>query len=161
MAQHPQTHLGEAEVGAKFDKKIKKKAYKILKDRVQLAHPPSEEDDCDNVNEPAPVNGSGQVNGKVANGSDHLSNGAVINGGGGPPVGEKISFNKWEATSFGNDAKTEKFRRLMGIKTTKPPQLIAGGVKRDDQKIFRDLETGFEKARDSHFRAKGMGLGFS
>merc|ERR1712223_1105045 len=36
MAQNPQTHLGEAEVGAKFDKKIKKKAYKILKDRVQL-----------------------------------------------------------------------------------------------------------------------------
>jgi hypothetical protein len=36
---------------------------------------------------------------------------------------EKISFNKWEATSFGSDAQTEKFRRLMGIKTSKPPEV--------------------------------------
>jgi len=188
MAQNPQTHLGEAEVGAKFDKKIKKKAYKILKDRVQLANPEAGPD-CDNVNgggEATTVNGSSHVNGKVANGSSHVNgkkakgssqvngkavngsdhganntNGAVINGAGSAAAEEnKISFNKWEATSFGNDAQTEKFRRLMGIKTTKPPQLISG-VKRDDKKIFRDLETGFEKARESHFRAKGMGLGFS
>ena len=36
---------------------------------------------------------------------------------------ERVSFNQWEATSFGNDAQTEKFRRLMGIKTTKPPEV--------------------------------------
>ncbi len=36
---------------------------------------------------------------------------------------EKISFNKWEATNFGSSAQNEKFRRLMGIKTNKPPEV--------------------------------------
>ena len=36
FAQHEGTHKTPAEVGAKFDKKIKKKKYKILKDRVKL-----------------------------------------------------------------------------------------------------------------------------
>ena len=36
FAQHEGTHKTPAEVGAKFDKKIKKKKYKILKDRVNL-----------------------------------------------------------------------------------------------------------------------------
>ena len=40
-----------------------------------------------------------------------------------PVIQDKLSFNKWEATNLGNDAQTEKFRRLMGIKTDKPPQV--------------------------------------
>ena len=39
------------------------------------------------------------------------------------PEAEKISFNKWEATNFGSSAQNEKFRRLMGIKTNKPPEV--------------------------------------
>lgn len=131
MAAHPGTHKSEAEIGAKFDKKIGKKTYKILKDRVRLSRPEEEE--------------ASEVKPEVSDVKMEA---------------DKISFNKWEATSFGNDAQTEKFRRLMGIKTTKPPEAIAK-EKRDDKKIFRDLEEGFEKARQSHFSAKGRGLGFS
>ena len=36
---------------------------------------------------------------------------------------DKISFNKWEASNLGNEAQTEKFRRLMGIKTSKAPEV--------------------------------------
>merc|ERR1711934_407290 len=36
MAQHEGTHLTEEKVGAKFDKKLKKRKYRILKDKVKL-----------------------------------------------------------------------------------------------------------------------------
>ena len=60
----------------------------------------------------------------------------------------------WEASNLGSASQTEKFRRLMGIKTAPPPQAVQGkfgGSQRDDKKIFRDLEQGFEKARQAHF----------
>jgi len=38
----------------------------------------------------------------------------------------------------------------MGIKSAPPPKAV-DAKKRDDGKIFRDLEQGFEKARQSHF----------
>merc|ERR1712080_649652 len=44
----------------------------------------------------------------------------------GPPrdSGVKTSWNKWEATNFGDGEKNEKFRRLMGIKTAPPPEIV-------------------------------------
>ncbi len=47
---------------------------------------------------------------------------------------EKISFNKWEATNFGSSAQNEKFRRLMGIKTNKPPEVRKKSVTSMSQK---------------------------
>jgi len=131
LAFHGTTHQTAEEIGAKFDKKIKKKQYRILKDRVRLT-------------------GSGE---SEENEEPEQSDAA-------PPAKSDLSFNKWEAASFGNSAQTEKFRRLMGIKTDKPPEAVVA-QKRDDRKIFKDLEDGFEKARKSHFKTKGMGLGFS
>lgn len=131
MAAHPATHKTLEEIGAKFDKKIRKKQYKILKDRVRLSANEEEEEEEAASTKKCEVSEA-----------------------------ERVSFNQWEATSFGNDAQTEKFRRLMGIKTTKPPEAVCK-EKRDDKKIFRDLEEGFEKARQSHFSARGRGLGFS
>jgi len=147
FAHNENAHQTMEEVGAKFDKKIKKKPYKILKDRVLLANVESEE----NV---APENGEEMevepVNGNAA--SKPMNGSAAAK--------TDLSFNKWEAANLGNNAQTEKFRRLMGIKTDKPPEAI-DAKKRDDKKIFRDLEDGFEKARQSHFKSKGKGLGFS
>ena len=45
--------------------------------------------------------------------------------GGGPssaPPTKPTSFNKWEATNFGDDQANEKFRRMMGIKTAAKPE---------------------------------------
>merc|ERR1719312_1318278 len=36
MTQCENNHKSEAEIGAKFDKKLKKKKYRVLKDRVKL-----------------------------------------------------------------------------------------------------------------------------
>lgn len=142
LARNDNCHLTMEEVGAKFDKKIHKKKYKILKDKVRLVG--GEEESEENV-EPAVE-------------KETLS--SAVNGAGSNGQPSDLSFNKWEAANLGNSAQTEKFRRLMGIKTDKAPEAVAAN-KRDDKKIFRDLEDGFEKARKSHFKSKGMGLGFS
>lgn len=124
------THKTTEEVGAKFDKKLKKRKYRLLKDKVKLIL----EEEAEQPEETVPV--------KTATA---------------PVVAEPkpaLSFNQWEASSLGSSAQTEKFRRLMGIKTAPPPQAVQGklgGGQRDDQKIFRDLEQGFEKARQAHF----------
>ena len=44
FAQHEGTHKTAEEVGAKFDKKIKKKKYRILKDKVLLIPDDQEEE---------------------------------------------------------------------------------------------------------------------
>ena len=145
FAQNESAHQSPEEVGAKFDKKIKRKQYRILKDKVRLVPRHNEETTAavEKINGATETNGATEINGaSETNGND------------------KFSFNKWEAASLGNSAQTDKFRRLMGIKTDKPPEAIAT-KKRDDGKIFRDLENGFEKARNNHFKAKGKGLGFS
>merc|ERR1711962_295113 len=83
------------------------------------------------------------------------TNGAVINGAGSAAAEEnKISFNKWEATSFGNDTQTEKFRRLTGIKTTKPPQENSdSGIEEDKKKKSADAPTpAAVKRKSSPFR---------
>merc|ERR1711971_272591 len=67
------------------------------------------------------------------------------------PKKPAISFNKWEGADMGSDAQTEKFRRLMGIKAAPKPKEVASNWGRDDKKMLRDLEQGFEKARETHF----------
>jgi len=130
FSQNEDTHKTAEEVGSKFDKKLKKRKFRLLKDKVKLIL--EEEKEPEVVPE------------KCANDTPA------------PPQESKgdISFNQWEATNLGSSAQTEKFRRLMGIKTAAPPQAVQakfGGAKRDDQKIFRDLEQGFERARQAHF----------
>jgi len=126
------THKTHEEVGAKFDKKLKKRKYRVLKDRVKLI--------LDDKND-----------------AEEKSSSSVVTA---EPVIKEISkpalsFNQWESSNLGSSAQTEKFRRLMGIKSAPPPQQVQSGKfgvgQRDDRKIFRDLEQGFEKARQAHF----------
>jgi len=140
IAQNEGTHKTKEELSVKFNKKLKKRKYVVLKDRVKLKNIESE----DTTNEDMEVD-----NKEV-----------VIP----PPVQKEngtLSFNKWEATNFGSSAQNDKFRRLMGIKSAPPPQDIKGVNKRDDKKVFQDLEDSFEKAREIRQSGKGMGLGFT
>merc|ERR1712025_785258 len=122
------THKTPEEVGAKFDKKLKKRKYRLLKDKVKLiVDDEPEEKIISEIPEP------------------------VIK----KETKPAMSFNQWESSNLGSAAQTEKFRRLMGIKSgpaTQQAQQGKFGVgQRDDRKIFRDLEQGFEKARQAHF----------
>merc|ERR1712050_24054 len=122
------THKTPEEVGAKFDKKLKKRKYRLLKDRVKLIVDDEPEEKI--ISEkPEPVI---KKETKPA-----------------------MSFNQWESSNLGSAAQTEKFRRLMGIKSGPATQQTQAGKfgvgQRDDRKIFRDLEQGFEKARQAHF----------
>ena len=69
---------------------------------------------------------------------------------------------------------TEEFRRLMGIKAAPKPQEVSSKWGRDDKKMlrwkyfesalvflntrlfFRELEQGFEKARETHFGGRSF-----
>eukprot|EP00092_Neocalanus_flemingeri_P032156 GFUD01034948.1.p1 GENE.GFUD01034948.1~~GFUD01034948.1.p1 ORF type:complete len:482 (+),score=205.87 GFUD01034948.1:70-1446(+) len=131
FSQNEGTHKTAEEVGSKFDKKLKKRKYRLLKDKVKLI---LEEADLSESNEDVPAKPSPST---------------IVE----EPKPE-LSFNKWEASNLGSSAQTDKFRRLMGIKSAAPPQAVQGmfgGKARDDQKIFKDLEQGFEKARQAHF----------
>merc|ERR1712066_6617 len=69
------------------------------------------------------------------------------------------SFNNWESANLGSSAQNEKFRRLMGIKNpSKESTGKFGGDGRNDKKIFRDLEQGFEKARQMHFGGRSFNM---
>ncbi|CAB4055480.1 unnamed protein product [Lepeophtheirus salmonis] len=70
------------------------------------------------------------------------------------------SYNNWESTNFGNSQANEKFRRLMGIKTTSQTQ-NKGSEGPENQKMFQDLDKQYEKARITTHTARGLGLGFS
>jgi len=136
LSVHEGTHKSVEEIGEKFDKKLKKRKYKILKDRVKLIEDSSDESNSvvESKVEEAPVAAPAQVQPAEK-----------------PKAG---SFNNWESAALGSDAATEKFRRLMGIKSGAAPPAAKGkfgGSGRDDKKIFRDLEQGFEKARQAHF----------
>ena len=54
FAQHEGTHKTAEEVGAKFDKKIKKKKYRILKDKVKLIPDEQEEEEKHEQEQPRP-----------------------------------------------------------------------------------------------------------
>ena len=76
----------------------------------------------------------------------------------------KTSFNKWEATNFGDEGTTEKFRRLMGIKAAPKPeefQEVDDAPGTNAVKIMSDLEKNYEQARQQTHRNRGIGLGFS
>ena len=78
----------------------------------------------------------------------------------------KRSFNNWESTNFGNDTANEKFRRLMGIKSTGEPSAPKTDQSRpvpgkDHEKIMNDLDRNYEVARQQTHRNRGMGMGFS
>jgi len=132
------THKTMEEIQAKFDKKLKKRRYKILKDKVKLVLDDDENEDEDEVEQGPPEKPAGWNSG----------------------LQEKpaLSFNKWESADMGTSAQTEKFRRLMGIKAAPKPEELKGalGQRRDDKKLFRDLEQGFEKARETHFGGRSF-----
>ena len=80
----------------------------------------------------------------------------------------KESFNNWESTNFGDDKANDKFRRLMGIKSTVPnsseankkhPSAVpAAGDK--STKFFQEQEAQYERARAITHTQRGMGFGF-
>ena len=131
FAQHEGTHKTLEEIGAKFDKKLKKRKFRVLKDKLKLILDDTEKED-ESVATEIETEQPSKVEAPKSN----------------------LSYNMWEASNLGSASQTEKFRRLMGIKTAPPPQAVQGkfgGSQRDDKKIFRDLEQGFEKARQAHF----------
>lgn len=81
------------------------------------------------------------------------------------------SFNKWEATNFGNDKTNEKFRRLMGIKGSSAAAAAATAsastsslssvTNQGTAKWFADQEEQYERARAITHTQRGLGLGFS
>merc|ERR1712154_627630 len=67
---------------------------------------------------------------------------------------------------MGNDTTNEKFRRLMGIKSTGEPSAPKTDQSRpvpgkDHEKIMNDLDRNYEAARQQTHRNRGIGLGFS
>merc|ERR1719348_2420908 len=138
---HEGTHKTKEEVGAKFDKKVKKRSYKVLKDRVKLV---------------------GEENGEEKSEEEEVMQGAAPRPEGwqsapAEPMPKPVmSFNKWEGADMGSTAQTEKFRRLMGIKAAPKPQEVSSTWGRDDKKMFRELEQGFEKARETHFGGRSF-----
>jgi len=131
LSRNEGTHKTKEELGAKFNKKLKKRKYIVLKDRVKLRKDEEE------------------VEEKIVQQNPPEQN------------QPEFSFNKWEATDLGSSSQTEKFRRLMGIKTNVDPNQVKNVQKRDDKKMFTDLEENFEKARKIRQGGRGMGLGFS
>ena len=77
------------------------------------------------------------------------------------------SFNKWEATNFGDCQANEKFRRLMGIKGGAQPSDVAtvsapsAAPAVDSRKMFVEQEMEYERARAITHTQRGLGLGFS
>merc|ERR1712130_250211 len=138
FSAHEGTHKTKEEVGAKFDKKVKKCSFKVLKDRIKLVVVEEEKksEEEEEVMQGAPCRPEGWQSA--------------------PDPKPVISFNKWEGADMGSDAQTEKFRRLMGIKTAPKPQEVSSKWGRDDKKMLRELEQGFEKARETHFGGRSF-----
>lgn len=69
----------------------------------------------------------------------------------------------WEGLKFANDSKTEKFRKLMGIKNkanTTDEHDRGEGLDKKQEKIFQDLQDQYSIARmATHSQARGAGLG--
>lgn len=76
--------------------------------------------------------------------------------------GGATSFNKWEATNFGDDVANEKFRRLMGIKVAAKPEEFKNeeAPGKDADRIMSDLQRNYDVARQQTHRNRGIGLGF-
>lgn len=140
FSRNEETHKTAEEIGAKFDKKLKKRKYRLLKDRVKLITDDASGEEAE-VEQGPPEKPPSWVSAPPSQ-----------------PEKPTLSFNKWEGADMGSSAQTEKFRRLMGIKTAPKLEDLKGvlGAKRDDKKIFRDLEQGFEKARETHFGGRSF-----
>ena len=96
FSAHEGTHKTKEEIGAKFDKRVKKRSYKVLKDRIKLVgveeeEKKSEEEEEEEVMQGAPAKPEGWVSAPE-------------------PKKSAISFNKLEGADMGSDAQTEKFR---------------------------------------------------
>jgi hypothetical protein len=85
-----------------------------------------------------------------------------------PKQPEKESFNNWETTNLGDDKATDKFRRMMGIKSgssasdarnKNPSAAPAPGDK--TAKFFQEQEAQYERARAITHTQRGKGFGFS
>jgi len=140
FSAHEGTHKSKEEVGAKFDKKVNKRSYKVLKDRIKLVG--VEEEDKKSEEDEEVMQGAASKPEGWKSAPD--------------PKPAAISFNKWEGADMGSDAQTEKFRRLMGIKAAPKPQEVSSKWGRDDKKMLRELEQGFEKARETHFGGRSF-----
>merc|ERR1712024_121954 len=137
MSIHEGTHKTAEEIGAKFDKKVKKKKYRVLKDKVTLV---VTDDEAANFEEEVKKKDAQEEVIKIVSQEGIKKTEDV--------KAKEMSFNNWEAANLGSSAQNEKFRRLMGIKNpTKDGGGKFGGQGRNDKKIFHDLEEGFEKAR--------------
>merc|ERR1712241_572713 len=94
MFQHQGTHKTKEDLAVKFNKKLKKRKYKVLKDRVTLKTDSEDEiEEKMQVDEKKPI-ATCEEKPVVA-----------------PPVQKEksnLSFNKWEATNFGSSAQNEK-----------------------------------------------------
>ena len=136
LSQNEGTHKTTEEVGAKFDKKLKKRKYRVLKDKVKLILDDEGKEEKEKEKEVEACEM------KTVTVTEKC-------------VAPKTSFNNWESANLGSSAQNDKFRRLMGLgkssNTTKETIGKSGFQARNDQKIFRDLEEGFERARQTHF----------
>jgi len=139
FSAHEGSHKTKEEIGAKFDKKVNKRSYKVLKDRIKLV---GVEEEKKSEEEEEVMQGAASKPEGWQSAPD--------------PKPSAISFNKWEGADMGSDAQTEKFRRLMGIKAAPKPQEVSSKWGRDDKKMLRELEQGFEKARETHFGGRSF-----
>lgn len=56
---------------------------------------------------------------------------------------------------------TEKFRKLMGIKSAPAEEQVKVSPLNDQESLFRDLDKQYSLARMSTHTHRGIGLGFS
>ena len=92
FSQHEGTHKTKEEVGAKFDKKLKKRSYRLLKDKVKLI---TEDEEKEEVEQGAAERPEGWKS-------------APEPAPAAPAPG--LSFNKWEGADMGSSAQV-KYKR--------------------------------------------------
>ena len=93
FSAHEGSHKTKEEIGAKFDKKVNKRSYKVLKDRIKLV---GVEEEKKSEEEEEVMQGAASKPEGWQSAPD--------------PKPSAISFNKWEGADMGSDAQTEKFR---------------------------------------------------
>merc|ERR1712025_1437852 len=95
FALHEGTHKTQEEIGAKFDKKLKKKKYTVLKDRVKL-----------NLNHSEDTNGDANGNSKAE--SEESLEKENVESKETTLKPKETSFNNWESANLGSSAQNEK-----------------------------------------------------
>lgn len=77
--------------------------------------------------------------------------------------GDKVvgSGNVWNNASFGDDQATEKFKRLMGMRSSSIELgASSGSVSKQQENLFKKMEEEYEIARQTTHTMRGIGLGF-